>query len=334
MAAWGCIFLLPFVFSPRFREPNFDLTNPWLAMFTTLNIFLLAFYYFNSLVLIPKLLANKKWLLYSLAVIGCFVAYTLLPRLFEEAIRAEMPERVAKRMARRKPSYNPFNGSSALFFLVFTISTSIKVIQRWFQAEQIQKETENEKLNTELSFLKTQMNPHFLFNTLNNIYSMALVKSDETAGAVMKLSSIMRYVLNETKNDKVALEKEINFIEDYITLQRVRLTDKVHIQFDVEGNIEGARIAHLLLIPFVENAFKYGVSTKEASDIIIRITVDEKEIHFYISNSIVAAQSSINGSTGIGLKNTKRRLDLMYPEHLLKVSKEDKKFIVELSLHK
>jgi LytS/YehU family sensor histidine kinase len=144
----------------------------------------------------------------------------------------------------------------------------------------------------------------------------------------------MRYVLNETKNDKVALEKEINFIKDYITLQRVRLTNKVNIEFNVEGDVEGARIAHLLLIPFVENAFKYGVSTKEPSDIIIRITIDDKLIHFYIANSIVAVQTNINGSTGIGLKNTQRRLELMYPDHSLKLLNENKKFIVDLTLNK
>src|SRR6201999_1188599 len=138
--------------------------------------------------------------------------------------------------------------------LIFTVGTAISVIQRWLQTEQTRKETENQKLNTELSFLKSQVNPHFFFNTLNNIYSLAIVRSEKTAPAVMKLSAIMRYILTETERDLVPLSNEVDFINNFIDLQKVRLTDKVTLNFSTEGSVDDLLVAPLLFIPFVENA--------------------------------------------------------------------------------
>lgn len=239
-------------------------------------------------------------------------------------------------MQRRRPSYfYPFTASTAVFFLVFTVSTCSRVIQEWLGIERKKQEIENEKLATELSFLKTQINPHFLFNTLNNIYSLALVRSEATADAVLKLSSIMRYVLSETKHDTVPLDKDIQFIKHYIELQRVRLTDKVTVEFVVEGQTEGKQIAPLLLIPFVENAFKYGVSTKETSKLLFEIKASPDNILFTSQNDMISYDKGTENNTGIGLKNTRRRLELLYPgTHELTVSEENKQFIVKLILHK
>jgi two-component system LytT family sensor kinase len=337
IAAWACFFLLPFVFFVRPRDPNFQVSYAVVAMLATLNFYLLLFYYFNTELLIPKLLARKKWLWYTLAILASLIIYVQIPRLFEDAIRAELPEKVAKRIARyRRTTWrNPFNGTTAVFFLVFTVGTCIKLIQQWLSSEETRREIENDKLNTELSFLKSQINPHFLFNTLNNIYSLAVVKSDATAPAVMKLSAIMRYVISDTKQNWVPLEKEIQFIQHYIDLQKVRLTEKVKIDFTVSGNIEGKNVAPLIFIPFVENAFKYGISTKENSDIIIRVDVAGKEVKLTVNNKIIAQERDADGNTGIGLKNTKRRLELLYPEtHTLEVKKEENHFNVNLSLIK
>jgi sensor histidine kinase YesM len=247
-----------------------------------------------------------------------------------------MPEKMRLRMQRRRPSYfYPFTPSTAVFFLVFTVSTCSRVIQEWLGIERKTQEIENEKLATELSFLKTQINPHFLFNTLNNIYSLALVKSEATADAVLKLSSIMRYVLSETKHDTVPLDKDIQFLKHFIELQKVRLTDKVTIEFVVEGQTEAKQIAPLLLIPFVENAFKYGVSTKEKSKLLFEIKASAENILFTSQNDMISSDKGTENNTGIGLKNTKRRLELLYPgTHELTVSEENKKFIVKLILHK
>jgi LytS/YehU family sensor histidine kinase len=142
-------------------------------------------------------------------------------------------------------------------------------------------------------------------------------------------------VISDTKQNWVPLEKEIQFIQHYIDLQKVRLTDKVKIDFTVTGAVEGKSVAPLIFIPFVENAFKYGISTKENSEIIIRVDVTGKEVKLAVRNKIVAQEKDANGNTGIGLKNTKRRLELLYPEtHELEVKKEDNHFIVNLSLIK
>ncbi len=306
-------------------------------MYVCMDIFLVAFYYTNTQVLIPRLLTQKKWFWYILAVITCLILFSLIPRLFEEMIREDMPERFKSHKPRHHRSFfpYPFNGTTAVFFLVFTVSTCIKVIQQWLHTEKRNEEVEKEKLVTELSFLKSQINPHFLFNTLNNIYSLALVKSDATAGTVLKLSSIMRYVLNETKHDWVPLEKEIEFINHFIDLQKVRLTDKMTVQFNVTGNVEGQQIAPLILMPLVENAFKYGVSTKEQSAIIINVNVHDKGINFSVKNRVHRAENNLHDNTSIGLQNTRRRLELLYPEkHSLEVKEEGNEFIVNLSLSK
>ncbi len=221
----------------------------------------------------------------------------------------------------------------AIFLLVFTVGTCISVIQRWLQTEETRKETESQKLQTELSFLKSQINPHFFFNTLNNIYSLAIVRSDKTAPAVMKLSSIMRYILTETTLEHVALSNEVDFIKNYIELQQVRLTEKTTVAFSADGLIDEKLVAPLVFIPFVENAFKYGISTKSSSDIDIKIEALENKIKFYSSNYIVPSENNMMENTGIGINNVKRRLELMYPgKYLLTNETKDNFYLVHLEI--
>lgn len=335
IAAWACFFLLPMVFFPR--NDNFPVSNAFVWMFICIDAYLLGFYYLNSQVLIPRFLVNRKWLIYTALVIAALLVFTQIPKLFEDAIRADLPPRIKKIGSGRRRSYlpYPFTGTTALFFLVLMVSTSVRLIQEWLASEEKQAEVEREKLNTELYFLKAQINPHFLFNTLNNIYSLAVVKSDATAPAVMKLSSIMRYVISDTKQHWVPLEKEVKFIQDYIALQQVRLTDKVHIQLNIDGNINDHQIAPLIFIPFVENAFKYGISTKEHSHIDISLQMDATELNFTVDNRIVSIESTAEENTGIGLKNTRRRLEILYPgKHQLNISNDNQHFHVHLKLVK
>jgi sensor histidine kinase YesM len=186
----------------------------------------------------------------------------------------------------------------------------------------------------DLQFLKAQINPHFLFNTLNNIYALASAQSDHTAAAVMKLSSIMRYVLTEAKNDLVPLEKEILFTSHYIELQKMRLTDKTKIDFVINGDPLGREIAPLLLLPFVENAFKYGVSTRECSPISILLEIKEESLFFSISNhKHINTSLRMADNTGIGINNTRRRLDLLYPgKYDLIINDKSNEFTVHLNI--
>lgn len=214
-----------------------NISNRFIAIFTANGIFLVAFYYFNTLVLLPKLLFQKRWLWYVASIVACLVVFMYVPR--EIANLIVPPEDFSFKMEafkqkeqivdtlkqwKMRPRYGGgmrggsrfifFPGSNALFFLVFLISTCISVIQQWLKSEETKKEVETEKLNTELSFLKSQVNPHFFFNTLNNIYSLAVVGSEKTAPAIMKLSAIMRYILTDTQSDTVPLENEVNFINN------------------------------------------------------------------------------------------------------------------------
>lgn len=338
IVTWSCFFMLPWFFIPRQSDlPNFG--SPFFKILMGINIFLVIFFYLNSYVLIPKILWTKKWILYFLIILIIFIVFINLPKFFIEIFDIkfhEGPINFKRPPTGRRPFGRiPIFSSSALFFLVFTISTSIKLIQQWLQNEKQKKEYENEMLKSELSFLKTQINPHFFFNTLNNIYSLAVSKNEKTAPTILKLSTIMRYVLSESKQEMVLLSEEINFIKDYLELQKVRLTNKVEVELIILGEVDKQKIPQLLFIPFIENAFKYGVSTVENSKIIISIDAKENEVIFKAANTIVSqTNEQLVGKNGIGIKNSKRRLELLYKDAFdLNITNENKIFTVTLHLY-
>lgn len=191
-----------------------------------------------------------------------------------------------------------------------------------------------DKLDAELSYLKAQINPHFLFNTLNSIYSLALQKSDDAANAVVKLSGMMRYVLTESQRESVSLEKEINYIKDYVELQKLRLGNAVRLDFNISGNAAQKQIAPLLLIPFIENAFKHGVNAEENSEIEIEINVTESAVNLFVKNNKVNVDNTTDVKTGLGVENTKNRLILLYPDkHHLTIDDNPLSFAVSLSIN-
>ena len=185
-------------------------------------------------------------------------------------------------------------------FFVF-ISTTIKFMGDWFVNEKERRTLANEKLSAELAFLRSQINPHFLFNCLNNIYSLAYQKSDRTAEAVLKLSEIMRYMLYESNDSRVELSREIGYLENFIELQKLRFKGNVYVELTVSGVEPHQQIVPLILIPFVENAFKHGDSTDPQSPIQIRISVRENRLNFSITNRMSCQNKDETG--GIGLVN-------------------------------
>jgi two-component system, LytTR family, sensor kinase len=191
----------------------------------------------------------------------------------------------------------------------------------------------NEKREAELNFLKSQINPHFLFNTLNNIYSLARKKSDKTPEVVLKLSKLLRFVLYETENKKIAVSREIQFITDYIELEKIRYDDKLKINFDCDVDDFNSQITPLLLIPLVENAFKHGAS-EAISTTFINITFEVKKdfLIFTIENSVENNSINYKASDGIGLQNLKRQLEIIYPSFDLEIIEENFKFRVNLKL--
>jgi len=219
---------------------------------------------------------------------------------------------------------------SGLFFML--LSTAVYVISSNFKTREDRKSLETEKLNAELAFLRSQINPHFLFNSLNNIYSLAYKKSEKTPEAILKLSEIMRYMLYESNEDLVLLEEEINYLENYIELQKLRFKEKVYVDLHVDIDEEGLRIMPLLLISFLENAFKHGVSTDELKPIRIDIGVQKRRLHFKAEN----AKNQVNKdqTRGVGLTNLKRRLQLGYPDrHTINIVESEHYYTSELFIY-
>ena len=338
IAAWLCFLMIPFVFYPRPRDFSFFTERYFSAFFILNNILLIAFYYLNTFLFIPKWLDHKKFLTYGLIILVLLIFYGCFPRIYHFFFGSLQPAAAGP----RPPGGRPRNfqqpllspGNIAVFLLIFVFSTGIKVINQWLRSEQRNKEIAHEKLQAELSFLKAQINPHFLFNTLNNIYALASSQSEQTAPAVMKLSSIMRYVLTEARNDMVPLEKEIQFTTHYIELQKMRLTDRSSIDFTVKGDPLGRQIAPLLLLPFVENACKYGISTRERSPIRILLEIKKDSMYFSVTNhKHINTSLKMTDNTGIGIHNTRRRLDLLYEDrYQLTIDDAPVEFTVHLNI--
>jgi two-component system, LytTR family, sensor kinase len=195
------------------------------------------------------------------------------------------------------------------------ISTIVKITSDWVKQNQTQRELETRTMQTELNFLKSQINPHFLFNTLNSLYALTLRKSDDAPDVVIKLSEMMRYMLYECNEQQVFLSKEINYISNYLDLERLR-HKKTDIQFEVVGEAGELKIAPLIFIAFIENAFKHGASNHLSGGFVhIHLHIDQNEVTMYVENAKPETQPALNHkrSGGIGLVNVKRRLDIMYP---------------------
>ncbi|MGA9649487.1 sensor histidine kinase [Pedobacter sp.] len=199
-----------------------------------------------------------------------------------------------------------------------TISAAVYSVQQNFKTEIANRKLKDEVVKSELAFLKSQINPHFLYNTLNYVYSLAIPVSDKLANAILRLSDLMRYTLNESPDGGVSLVKEVEYLESYIELFKMRFEPNFFVDFNAEGIVE-QKVAALVLIPFVENAFKHGVLNDEKHPVRIKLKVNGKRLSFEVSNKISHAQK--DHSSGVGLVNIHRRLDLIYPDqHELLIS--------------
>lgn len=230
---------------------------------------------------------------------------------------------------------DPDSHSSGLGFAVMyvVVSTGFRYYGRGVKQQYRLQEAEFKHLQTELALLKSQINPHFFFNTLNNLYALSLDKSDRVPGVIMKLSELMRYVLDSSQKKTVPLEDELRFMENYIELEKLRLSGAPDVRFRIDGDLTGKRMAPMLLIPFVENGFKHGLSnSSEGGYIHIVSEVRGGSLHFSVENSKAeVASHGIKKTKEIGLANVRRRLELLYPErHRLSLHEDETKYKVEL----
>jgi two-component system LytT family sensor kinase len=293
-------------------------------------LFYMIIVYINLLVLIPNYLQKNSFLLYSLSLLTASILIAPVNALAMYLLNYQHPY-----------YQETITSNLQIYFLssffIAGASTVFKITGDWLKHQREKTRLKNEKLVSELKFLRSQINPHFLFNTLNNVYSLSLQKSDKTPEVILKLSEILRYMLYECNGPKVSLDKEINYIKNYLELEKIRQTKDAKIEFEVIGNSENVEIAPFLFTPFLENAIKHGVNrVLENPCVKIKIEIEEDILHFSISNTkpdVEATQQIKQQPGGIGLVNVERRLKILYPDkYRFKIENTSKKYTILLDL--
>ncbi|MFB9108628.1 sensor histidine kinase [Flavobacterium gyeonganense] len=291
--------------------------------------------YLNILIFMPYLVYRKRYLLYVLAVLSTIflmvvIKFKLTYLLITHNVWPEGPETIDKLTL----NYTIDMMMGELYVITFV--TAIKITFDFLQEQKRVTDLEKSQLETELLFLKSQISPHFFFNTLNNIYSLSVEKSNKTPKIVLKLSELMRYMLYDTKGKKQSLENEILCIQNYLDLERIRNDERLEVNMSVSGDIHDKEISPVILLTFIENAFKHGVNKNTGKvKIDIDFNVKGDYLHFKISNptpEITQHKDNFNKSSGIGLENVKKRLELGYNKNDYKLSFKNKKniFVVKL----
>jgi hypothetical protein len=352
IAAWCILLGLPLYNINRWNVPKEFL---W-VYYINAAIYGIIFYG-NYLVLIPRyFFSNRRAKYYlsatMLAVCMFFVTFFSFSYIFSRENRNEPPDQMNRRPVenREEPRpqrdrrvFRPF-GPMHLYNFTFTalvitvFAFGLRSLERHAHIEKKQKELEKEKLNSELAFLKNQISPHFFFNTLNNIYALIGINTEDSQNAVLKLSRMMRYLLYESESGVTQLSHEIDFMNNYIDLMRLRMSDKVKLSVTFPSKYENTAIPPLLFITIIENAFKHGISYREKSFIDIAMEVSKEFITFKCANSIVnGGDETEDRHTGIGLENISKRLNILYPgRHELKIDQTGSVFnvLVKISIGK
>lgn len=312
IVAWCIVFGIPFFFTGRQSE---SVTIESYTRFVLVPLSFMLVFYINYFLLVPKTLFKKytlRFFLYNLVliVITMVIVHMLmgiLPDVVHRPMRPPHPEPPLREVL------GFFGGNVMLYMLVAALSVAIRMTNSWFEMESVRREVEQKRTEAELKNLKNQLNPHFLFNTLNNIYSLIAFSPERAQEAVHDLSRLLRYVLYESSQTMVPLEKDLDFIRNYVELMRIRLPEHVTTELDIQVK-SGMKIAPLLFISPIENAFKHGISNSLPSFIKISITLKEKELCCLIENSFFPKDAVQDKSgSGIGIQNLERRLELLYP---------------------
>jgi hypothetical protein len=346
--AWLLLLAFPLIISSRLMMGKY-----FLLIYYTLAVINILIFYTNYLILVPRLFFQKKKYKYILSVLALMIFFYYINeisgRQILSYIREERKERfemardeglrpgppIAPGMIRRimdgVPRYAAYFSSAS--FMIF-LSLGLKVLERQSEIEKKQEETEKAKLNAELALLKNQVSPHFFLNTLNNIYSLSTSNPEDSRTAILKLSKMMRYLLYDSEDGDTKLSDEIELMTNYIDLMKLRLDENYNLRVKFPAGYRDFRIPPLLFIPFIENAFKHGVSFREDSFIDIFMETTNNLLIFRTFNSISPAGAGTGlESSGIGLNNVRKRLDLLFPgKHDLQLNKTEKTFEVLLKI--
>jgi hypothetical protein len=322
---WLLFFSYKFYDFTAFMEPYVALMRIGVPM-----VFHIVLSYLHYFFILPPLLRNKKLLPYLGRLIPAIAVVMFFQILVENPVLSQFSQS------------DYYHGLSwvrfvstlwdQMSFMIFT--GMIKFAVDWFDMENKKKELENQKLNAELNYLKAQINPHFLFNTLHNLNYLALAKKDEASEVIVKLSNIMRYMIYESKKQRVPLSKEIDYMRDYLDLEKIRLNNQFDISLDTARLNHQLEIEPLILIPFLENAFKHGVRDKHPESWVkMTLSSEGKELKMELANSVFEKSHSNLEASGFGLENVKQRLKLSYPDrHRLDIDSQADQFRVRLNL--
>jgi len=352
VAIWVIVFILP-----HYLLIYNDEDSPELYSFILKKtLFYVLLFYLNYFILFPYLFYRRRKILYVFAaIVTTFLVFFVSEIVIEETRprhneteerkiheeEVKKPDVLKPDDRRHEPGHKPpprfplaYN-NLVTFFLITGAGLGLRFAKKIQETEQRRKEAEQEKLNTELVMLKNQIHPHFFFNTLNNIYALIEVNSPNASDAVLKLSRLMRYVIYESETKSAMLSREIEFMKNYIDLMKLRLSNKVTLEVDFPADYSDTEIQPLLLITFVENAFKHGISYSMPSFISIAIKVNSGCVEFTCRNSIVTTHEELTQeSTGLGLDNIRKRLQMLYPEkHELSIRADNSVFDVYLKIN-
>lgn len=331
IALWGVIFFfLPFLISGGQVGAQF--------LYRALGLFigLVVFIPLNLKVLFPIFYKKKRFGRFVITVVLSILMISITVVYLRSFI--DVPDLLPPEIAHFKNIPKPVFYTIGNFFplmMVFLSSTLYEISIVASQAAQETAQLKSEKIEAELKFLKSQINPHFLFNSLNNIYTLTLINPKSAGDSLLKLSEMLRYLLYECDADKVPLQRELAYLQNYIDLFSLKDEDELNIKFDANNIDETVMIAPLLLIPFVENAFKHSqIEDLEHGWINIMLFGDAQQVYFEIKNSLPKTSFSKDEVGGIGLQNVKRQLELVYPEkYTLKIDKTETEFSVELTIN-
>lgn len=299
--------------------------------------------FWNVYFLVPRFFLQKRYGAYALSVSLSMIILVIIIVLLETQLRPEFPAGFRMRGPRRNP---PFDSRSVfmhnpryLFMLInytaaIMAGTVFESIQLHRKQELIAAGIEREKLAAEMKFLKSQINPHFLFNALHNVYTLSLIRSEHTPEVVMKLSEMLRYMLYDSSQHRVPLCHEIRYINNFIAIQQLKDDAPLSLQTEIKINDQEARIAPMILIPFVENAFKHSkIEDTDLGWISIHLLLNQGQVQFKVTNSVAPADYTKDTTGGIGLQNVNRRLELEYPDHYqLQIQKTPTQFSIDLSI--
>jgi two-component system LytT family sensor kinase len=348
--AWIIILGIPLYFFKRW-----GVGKDFMWVYYIGNIINGIIFYLNYLILVPKFFFGSQKHKYYLSVLVLLVfLYFVSDRSNELIFRyvpgrnnteeINKPNQAGKELQPPNPDdhhgrppfreMHLFNFAFTSLFLVF-FSVGLRVLERHSQTEKLQKELEKEKLNSELAFLKNQISPHFFFNTLNNIYSLISINAEDSQKAVLRLSKLMRYLLYDSERGNTKLSNEIDFMNNYIDLMKLRMSSKIKLKVSFPEKYEDINIPPLIFIPFIENAFKHGISYREKSFIDISMTTVKESVMFRCANSLVKAnEENESGQSGIGLENVTKRLNLLFPgKHEIKINQTESEFEILLRIN-